>query len=74
MAKRMRRAGLMAALALLMAAALAGVAYAENIGGTPDNDYLLGTVKDDLISGGGETITSGLSQGTTYCVVALVMT
>ena len=41
MAKRMRRAGLMAALALLMAAALAGVAYAENIGGTPDNDYLL---------------------------------
>lgn len=37
MAKRMRRVGLMAALALLMATALAGVAYAENIGGTPDN-------------------------------------
>ena len=53
MAKRIRRAGLMAALALLMAAALAGVAYAENFGGTPDNDYLLGTVKDDLISGRG---------------------
>ena len=53
MAKRMRRAGLVAALALLMATALADVAYAENIGGTPGNDYLLGTVKDDLISGRG---------------------
>ena len=53
MAKRMRRAGLVAALALLMAMALAGVAYAENIGGTPGNDYLLGTVKDDLIRGRG---------------------
>lgn len=42
------------ALALpLTATALPGVAYAKIIGGTPDNDYLLGTVKDDLISGRG---------------------
>jgi Ca2+-binding RTX toxin-like protein len=53
MAKRMRRAGLVAALALLMATAQADVAYAVNIGGTLGNDYLLGTVKDDLISGRG---------------------
>jgi hypothetical protein len=45
MATRIRLAslGVAAALALLlMATALAGVAYAKIIRGTPDNDYLLG--------------------------------
>ena len=42
MVTRIRRAGVAAALALLlMATALAGVAYAKIISGTPDNDYLL---------------------------------
>jgi Ca2+-binding RTX toxin-like protein len=54
MATRIRRAGGAAALALLlMATALAGVAYAKIVSGTPGNDYLLGTIKNDLISGRG---------------------
>ena len=54
MAKRIRRARVGAALALLlMATALAGVAYAKIISGTPGNDYLLGTIKKDLIRGRG---------------------
>jgi Ca2+-binding RTX toxin-like protein len=52
MATRIRRAGVAVTLALLlMATALAGVAYAKIISGTPDNDYLLGTTKKDLIIG-----------------------
>jgi hypothetical protein len=47
-----RRAGVAAALALLlMATPLAGVAYAKIVSGTPGNDYLLGTTKKDLIRG-----------------------
>src|SRR5829696_2035932 len=54
MAIRIRRAGVAAALALvLMATALPGVAHAKIISGTPDNDYLLGTIKNDLIRGRG---------------------
>src|SRR5215208_2210882 len=54
MARRIRRAGVAAALALLlMATPLAGVAYAKIISGTPGNDYLLGTTKTDLIRGRG---------------------
>jgi Ca2+-binding RTX toxin-like protein len=52
MATRIRRAGVAAALALLlMATPLAGVAYAKIVSGTPGNDYLLGTIKTDLIRG-----------------------
>jgi len=52
MAARIRRAGVAAALALLlMATALPGVAHAKISSGTPDNDYLLGTMKNDLIRG-----------------------
>jgi hypothetical protein len=54
MAARIRRAGVAAALALLlMATALAGVAQAKIVIGTPGNDYLLGTTKTDLIRGRG---------------------
>ena len=52
MVTRLRRAGVAVALALLfMATALASVAYAKIISGTPGNDYLLGTIKNDLIRG-----------------------
>ena len=52
MVTRIRRAGVAVALALLfMATALAGVAYAKITSGTPGNDYLLGTIKNDLIRG-----------------------
>jgi hypothetical protein len=75
MVTRIRRAGVAAALALvLMATLLAGVAYAKIISGTSGNDYLLGTIKTDLIRGRGKTITLGLSQGTIYFLVVLVMT
>ena len=54
MATRIRRAGVAVALALLlMATPLPGVAYAKIISGTPDSDYLLGTIKNDLIIGRG---------------------
>jgi Ca2+-binding RTX toxin-like protein len=54
MATRIRRAGVAAALALLlMATALPDVAHAKIIIGTPDNDYLLGTINNDLIRGRG---------------------
>ena len=54
MATWIQRAGVAVALALLlMATALAGVAYAKIISGTPGNDYLLGTIKKDLIRGRG---------------------
>jgi hypothetical protein len=39
---RIGRCGVTVVLALLLTA-LPGVAYAKIIGGTPDNDYLLGT-------------------------------
>src|SRR5215217_5314271 len=53
-ARRIRRAGVAVTLVLLlMATALAGVAYAKIISGTPGNDYLLGTIKTDLIRGRG---------------------
>ena len=45
---RIGRCGVAVALALLLTA-LPSVAYAKIIGGTPDNDYLLGTTKNDLI-------------------------
>src|SRR5215212_2145452 len=63
MATRIRRAGVVAALALLlMATALAGVAYAKIVSGTPGNDYLLGTRKTDLIRGrGGDDYISALA-------------
>ena len=49
MATRIRRAGVAVALVLLlMATALPGVAHAKIISGTPDNDYLLGTIKNAL--------------------------
>ena len=52
MVTRIRRAGVAAALALLlMATPLAGVAYAKIVSGTPGNDYLLGSIKNDLIRG-----------------------
>src|SRR5215218_587900 len=55
MVRRIRRAGVAAALALLlMATPLAGVAYAKIISATPGNDYLLGTTKTDLIRGRGK--------------------
>jgi Ca2+-binding RTX toxin-like protein len=54
MATRIRRAGVAAALALLlMATALPGVAHAKIISGTAGNDYLLGTINNDLIIGRG---------------------
>ena len=54
MVRRIRWAGVAAALALLlMATPLAGVAYAKIVSGTPGNDYLLGTTKTDLIRGRG---------------------
>ncbi len=65
MATRIRRAGVAAALALLlMATALAGVAYAKIVSGTPGNDYLLGTIKKDVIRGrGGDDYIRGLAGG-----------
>ena len=54
MVTRIQWAGVAVALALLlMATPLAGMAYAKIISGTPDNDYLLGTIKKDLIRGRG---------------------
>jgi Ca2+-binding RTX toxin-like protein len=54
MATRIRRVGVAVVLALLlMATPLAGVAYAKIISGTPDNDYLLGTIRNDLLRGRG---------------------
>ena len=65
MATRMWRAGVAVALALLMATALAGVAWAANVincpnnrseyltcEGTAKNDVMYGTDKADLIGGG----------------------
>src|SRR5215208_4570822 len=65
MATRIKRAGVAAALALLMASALAGAAWAANViqcpndrseyltcEGTAKNDVMYGTDKADLIGGG----------------------
>jgi hypothetical protein len=47
MATRIRRAGVAVALALLMATALTGAAYAKLISGTNGADDLVGTAKAD---------------------------
>ena len=66
MATRIRRAGLMVALTLLMATALAGVAWAATLVGTDEPDKLIGTPKNDTILGRGGNDKIGGREGDDY--------
>ena len=66
MATRIRRAGLMVALTLLMATALAGVAWAATLVGTDEPDKLVGSPNNDKIFGYGGNDRISAGEGDDY--------
>jgi Ca2+-binding RTX toxin-like protein len=66
MVTRIRRAGFVVALALLMATALAGVAWAATLVGTDEPDRLSGSPNNDKILGHGGNDIIGGREGDDY--------